>query len=93
MADMKKKKRLIAEEIDELVIAEANDMNKWGKPVAVKPTSIRFSPLIIEKAKYLAKLHKARGYQTWLKQIVEDRIKLEEKLLFDYKRELKTVSK
>ena len=90
---MKQKKRLTEEEIDKLVIAEANDMSKWGKPIAVKATSIRFSPSIIEKAKYLAKLHKARGYQTWLKQIVEERIKLEEKLLSDYKRELKTVSK
>ncbi len=47
----------------------------------------------VEKAKTLAKLHKARGYQTWLKQIVEERINLEEKLLSDFKRELKTVGK
>ncbi len=65
---------------------------KWEKPTAVKPTSIRFSPSIIEKAKRLAELHKARGYQTWLKQIVEERIKHEEKLLSDFKRELKIAS-
>lgn len=90
---MKHKKRLAEEEIDRLIIAEADDMTKWEKPIAVKPTSIRFSPSIIEKAKYLAKVHKARGYQTWLKQVVEERIKQEEKLLSDFKRELKTVSK
>jgi len=38
---MKHKKKLIEEEIDKLVIAEADDMTKWEKPIAVKPTSIR----------------------------------------------------
>ncbi len=90
---MKHKKILAEEEIDRLVIAEADDMARWGKAIAVKPTSIRFLPSTIEKAKYLAKLHKARGYQTWLKQIVEERIKQEEKVLSDFKRELKTASK
>jgi predicted DNA-binding protein len=93
VADMRQKRKLTEEEIDRLVIAEANDTSKWGKPIAVKPTSIRFSPSIIEKAKYFAKLHKTRGYQTWLKQIVEERIKLEEKFLSDFKREIKTASK
>ncbi len=90
---MKHKKKLTEEEIDRLAASEADDMSKWEKPIAVKPTSIRFSPKIIEKAKYLAKLHKARGYQTWLKQVVEERIKEEERILFDFKRELKTASK
>lgn len=53
---MKQKRKLTEEEIDRLVIAEANDTSKWEKPIAVKPTSIRFSPSIIEKAKYFAKL-------------------------------------
>ncbi len=88
-----KRKKVTEEEIDELVIAEANDMTKWGKPVAVRPTVIRFSTSVIEKAKYLAKLHNTRGYQTWLKQIVEERIKLEEELLSDIKRGLKTAGK
>ena len=88
-----KQKKMTEEEIDSIVISEADDMSKWEKPVTVKPTSIRFSPEIIEKAKYLARLHKTRGYQTWLKQIVEERIELEEKLLSDFKRELKTASK
>lgn len=90
---MRQKRKLTEEEIDRLVIAEANDTSKWEKPVAVKPTSIRFSPAIIERAKYFAKLHKTRGYQTWLKQVVEERIKLEEELLSDFKRELKAANK
>ncbi len=90
---MKEKKRLTEEEIDKLVIAEADDMSKWKEPISVKPTSIRFSPLVIKKAKYLAKLHRARGYQTWLKKVVEERIKLEEELLSGFTRELKSAHK
>ncbi len=90
---MKQQKKLTEEEIDKIVIVEADDMSKWEKPITVIPSSIRFSPSIIEKAKYLAKLHNARGYQTWLKQIVEERIELEEKLLSDFERELKTARK
>ena len=90
---MKHKKRLTEEEIDNIVIAEADDMTKWEKPITVKPTVVLFSKSIIEKAKYLAKLHKARGYQMWLKQIVKERIKLEEKLLSDFKLEAKKASK
>lgn len=84
-----KKRKLSEEEIDQLVIAEAEDLTKWEEPISVKPTSIRLSPSIIEKARYLAKLHKARGYQTWLKHIIEERIKLEEEILSNFERELK----
>lgn len=90
---MKHKKRLTEEEIDKIVIAEADDMTKWEKPIMVKSAAVLFSKSIIEKAKYLAKLHKARGYQMWLKQIVKERIKLEEKLLSDFKLEAKKASK
>ncbi len=81
---MKYQKKLTEKEIDKIVIEEADDMSKWEKPMTVIPNSIRFSPLIIKKAKYLAKLHNASSYQIWVKQVVEERIELEEKLLSDY---------
>ncbi len=84
---MKTRKRKLSEqEKDRYVVAVAKDMTKWEKPIAVKPTSIRLSPTIIEKAKYFATLHKARGYQSWLKRIVEERIRMEEEIVSDYKR-------
>ena len=82
---MKHKKRLTEEEIDRIIINEADDKTKRGKPITVKPVLIRFSPSIIEKAKHLAKLHRASDYQVWLKRIVEERIRLEEELLSDFK--------
>ena len=79
-----KKKKLTEEEIDEIVTKEADDLTKWEEPIFIKPagaTSIRLSSETIKKAKYLAKIHKFRGYQTWLKQIIEERIRIEEEIL------------
>ena len=90
-----KKRRLTEEEIDEIVISEASDITKWEEPISVKPsgaTSIRLSPDTIRKAKYLAKLHKYHGYQTWLKRIIDDRIKTEEEMLKELKQTLESES-
>jgi hypothetical protein len=84
-----RKRKFSEQEKDRYVVAVAEDMTKWERPIAVKPTSIRLSPIIIEKAKYFAKLHKARGYQSWLKHIVEERIRMEEEIVSNYKRALK----
>ena len=94
MANMKKRE-LTEQEIDEIVTSEANDISKWEEPVSVKPSgtaSIRLSPDTIKKAKYFAKLHKYRGYQTWLKRIIEDRIRTEEEILKELKQRLESES-
>ena len=85
MADMKKHfKKFREEEVDDIVIREANDLTKWEEPIRVKApqaTSIQLSPQIIQKVKFLASVHKEREYQDWLKRIIEERIQLEEELL------------
>ncbi len=86
-----KKKKLTEKKIDDIVTREADDLTKWGDPIFVKPvgaTSIRLSPDIVRKAKYLAKIHKFKGYQTWLKRIIEERIRIEEEILSDLRQEL-----
>ena len=90
-----RKEKLTEQEIDEIVIGEANDMTKWEEPISVEPSgaiSIRLSPDTIKKANYFAKLHKYRGYQTWLKRIIEDRIKTEEEILRELKQRLESES-
>jgi hypothetical protein len=78
--------------IDDTVVAQANNDDAWGKPVHVSPrlnaTSIRLNPLLIEKAKLFAKLHHERGYQTWLKKIIAERIDTEYKLYKEIKSDL-----
>ena len=79
-----KKRELSERDIDEIVTKEAEDPSKWEEPVLVKQsgvTSIRLSSETIRKAKRLAKIHRSRGYQTWLKQVIEERIRLEEDIL------------
>ncbi|MHC4206505.1 MAG: hypothetical protein ACYSTT_17775, partial [Planctomycetota bacterium] len=67
--------------IDDTVEKEAFDNNAWEKGKKVKPrlspTSIRLSNRTIAKAKFFARLHRERGYQTWLKKIIEERINTE----------------
>lgn len=89
MVSMKKRK-LTEENIDDIITKEAEDLTKWDEPTLVKSagaTSIRLSPEMVRKAKYLAKIHKFRGYQTWLKQIIEDRIRIEEEILTELRQE------
>ena len=67
--------------IDEEIISFSNDNKNWEDRIQVspktKPTSIRLSPLTIQRAKFFASVHHERGYQSWLKKIVEERIDTE----------------
>jgi len=77
--------------IDDDVIASANDESAWddeipASPVS-KPTSIRLSSMTIQRAKFFAKVHHERGYQSWLKKIVEERIDTEYELYKILKKE------
>ena len=67
--------------IDADVIAQADNEEAWEKNRSVtpstRPTSIRLSPRTIDKAKFFARVHHVRGYQTWLKRIIEERIDTE----------------
>ena len=88
-----KKKKLSEREIDAIVTEEAEDPSKWEEPVLAKQsgvTSIRLSSETISKAKRLAKIHKSRGYQTWLKQVIEERIRLEEEILTELREGLRS---
>jgi hypothetical protein len=67
--------------IDDLVEENAMKNEKWDKEVSVVPkllpTSIRLSTRTIERAKLFARIHHARGYQTWLKTLIEERVNTE----------------
>jgi hypothetical protein len=78
--------------IDNAVQEIANDDAAWEKETLVfsksVPTSIRLSPRTISRAKFFARIHHERGYQSWLKKVVEERIDTEYEL---YKRVRKAV--
>jgi hypothetical protein len=77
--------------IDEDVIALSNDDTAWDDEISVshltKPTSIRLSSKTIQRAKFFAQVHHERGYQSWLKKIVEERIDTEYELYIRLKKE------
>lgn len=77
--------------IDEEVISLSNSEDSWSEETSVspvaKPTSIRLSPITIERAKFFAQVHHERGYQSWLKKIVEERIDTEYELYKRLKKE------
>lgn len=79
------------EEIDNEVICLSDDENAWDEEISVspttKPTSIRLSPQTIQRAKFFAQVHHERGYQSWLKKIVEERIDTEYELYKRLKKE------
>lgn len=78
--------------IDSEIIAQANDEKSWSKKAEInpksRPTSIRLSSRTIERAKFFAKVHRVRGYQTWLKGIIEERINTEYEVYRNLKKEV-----
>jgi hypothetical protein len=77
--------------IDDLVANNAIENEKWDKVVSVVPkllpTSIRLSTRTIERAKFFARIHHARGYQTWLKTLIEERVNTEYEIFRKLKNE------
>jgi len=67
--------------IDKAVVDMVSNSDAWEKEIEVlsksMPTSIRLSPRTIQRAKLFARIHHERGYQSWLKKIVEERIETE----------------
>jgi predicted DNA-binding protein len=76
-----RKKKLTDEQIDKIIEKEAFNESAWDAPVKVKANktiSLRLAPQIVSKAKFFSKVHKIKGYQTWIKKIIKERIKQEE---------------
>jgi hypothetical protein len=77
--------------IDDIVTDQATRDDTWEKEMTVvpklMPTSLRLSTRTIERAKFFARLHHERGYQTWLKKIIEDRVNTEYEMFRTLKKE------
>ena len=78
---VKNKKNLTEKEIDRLVVAQATDDSAWDKPIRVrkgKSASLSIPPELAARAAFLAQLHRTKNMEEWLKQVIEERIELEE---------------
>jgi len=86
-----KKRKLTDEEIDEIVIAQADDDSAWDKPGRVKKakrTSVRLPAELAARVVFLARLHREPNVEDWLRRIVEERVELEEAAFVGVKRDL-----
>ena len=86
-----KSRALSQEEIDEAVIAEADEDNAWEEPISVsREGAVVFSlPLgSAERARFFARLHRESDVERWLQRVIEERLDLEEAAFADAKREL-----
>jgi hypothetical protein len=89
----KTEKNLTEQDIDEIVVAQANDDARWEKPIRVRrsePAPLAILPELVARAAFLAQLHRTKSVEEWLARVVQERIELEEAAFFGIKQELAT---
>ncbi len=88
----KRKSRVLSEEeIDKIVVAQADDDSAWGKPARVqrpKSASVLLPAELAARAAFFARMHRQAKVEDWLRQIIRERIELEEAAFAGVKREL-----
>ena len=85
------KKKLSEEEIDNRVIAQANNDSEWEEPVYVhKKTATHLSipANLAARAAFFAHMHREPGIEEWIMRIIRERIEMEEVAFSEAKREL-----
>jgi len=86
------RKKLSEDEVDKFVVAQAEDDSAWEEPIRVrkaKSASLSIPAELVERASFLAMLHREKGAKEWLTRIIRERVELEEIAFAEVKRELK----
>ena len=86
-----KAKKLSEQEIDQIVVAQADDDAAWDKPSHVrkaKPASLSIPANLAARAAFLARLHRSKDVDDWLTRIIQERIELEEAAFIGAKQDL-----
>ena len=87
----KVKPQLSETEVDQIVIAQADNDSAWEEPVRVrrtKPASLPIPAELAARAAFLARLHRKASMEEWLTHIIQERIELEEAAFAGVKHEL-----
>ena len=89
---MKKKiTRKSEKEIDEIVIAQADDDSAWDKPIRVrrsKSEAVSIPAEVASRAAFFARLHREPSLEHWIKKVIAERIDIEEAAFANAKRDL-----
>ncbi|MGQ9631455.1 MAG: hypothetical protein ACUVXI_14265 [bacterium] len=86
-----KAKVLSEEEVDKIVVAQADNDSAWGKPIRVrkaKPASLLLPSELAARAVFFARLHREASVEDWLRRVIQERIELEEAAFAGLKRDL-----
>jgi hypothetical protein len=73
--------KLTQDQIDRVVIAEADEDSAWQKALVVKRTksaSLSIPAELAARAAFLARLHHERRVDKWVERIVRERVEIEE---------------
>ena len=93
MRAKKKAQPLAEQEIDQIVVAQAEDDAAWGKPVRVRKTKTASVPLpsaLATRVAFFARLHREQSIEAWIERIIQERLDLEEAAFAGLKRDLAT---
>jgi hypothetical protein len=85
------KKSPSAQEVDQIVIAQADDDSAWEKPIRVRKTeraSLSIPADLATRAAFLARLHRTKSVEEWLTRVIQERVELEEAAFVGVKRDL-----
>ena len=85
------KKRLSEKDIDQLIVAQANNHSAWEKPIRVRRTksaSLSIPADLAALAAFLARLHRKTSAEEWLRHIIQERVELEEAAFVGAKHDL-----
>jgi len=87
------KRELSQEEIDKIVVAQADDDLAWEKPIYVrrkKSSAFSIPAELAARVAFLARLHRQASTEEWLTRIIQERVELEEAAFARVKRDLAT---
>ena len=75
------KPKLTQDQIDSIVISDADQDSAWEKVVSVrrsKSTALSFPADLVARATFLAKLHRESRVDKWVERVVRERVEIEE---------------
>jgi hypothetical protein len=83
-------RELSEEEIDQIVVAQAENDGAWEKLAhrRARPASLSIPAELAARAAFLARLHRMASMEEWLRIIIQERVELEEAAFAGVKQEL-----
>jgi len=88
-----RRKKFSEEEIDQIVISQADNNDAWENPVKVmkqRATSLSLPAILASRAAFFARLHREASLEDWIKRIIRERLDIEEAAFAGCKKELTT---